>query len=102
MTYPRSRVLDLNAPGALEALRRENPVHYRKLQQILNGLTDRPQEDIPNWIQTNFAASDVVYSLHLLTSEPPKERHLKLNLDDTRYEAVVTLRRSGGTICPMK
>ena len=95
------RAIDLNEPGALEALQRSNPTHYEKVRQILEGVLQRPDTDVPRWIQTNFAAHDVSYVPVVLTSHPPKRR-LSFALDATRYEAVVTLTNVRGDITPAR
>ena len=95
------RAIDLNAPGALEALQRSNPTHYETVRKILEGVLQRPDTDVPRWIQTSFAARDVSYVPVVLTSHPPKRR-LSFALDATRYEAVVVLTNVRGDITPAK
>ncbi len=95
------RAIDLNAPSALEALQRSNPTHYEKIRKILEGVLQRPDTDVPRWIQTNFAAHEVSYVPIVLTSHPPKRR-LSFALDTTRYEAVVVLTNVRGDITPAK
>jgi hypothetical protein len=97
---PRGAI-DLNEPGALEALQRSNPAHYEKARKILEGVLRRPDTDVPRWIQTSFAARDVSYVPVVLTSHPPKRR-LSFALDTTRYEAVITLTNVRGDIVPAK
>ncbi|MBI4524661.1 MAG: hypothetical protein HY695_12720 [Deltaproteobacteria bacterium] len=95
------RTINLNQPGALEALQQSNPKHYEKVRRILEGLFQQPDAAVPRWIQTNFDARNVSYAPILLTSDPPKRR-LSFALDDTRYEAVVTLTNLRGEIIPLK
>ena len=96
--YPR-RTVDLNKPGALEAVQHNNPVHYEKIHEIMAGLFKLPDKEVPRWIQTSFNARYVSYSLFLMTSEPPKKR-LSFVLDYTRYRALVTLTHWKGKIVP--
>ena len=95
------RTINLNRPGALEALQQSNPTHYEKIRKITEGVLQKPDADVPRWIQTTVDARDVNYTPVLLTSAPPKKR-LSFVLDDTRYEAVVTLTTMGGGIVPLK
>jgi hypothetical protein len=95
------RTINLNEPGALEALQYANPTHYEKVRQIMEGLLQQPDADVPRWIQTTFDAREVRYAPIVLTSDPPKKR-LSFALDDTRYEAVVTLTNVRGAIVPAK
>jgi len=96
---PPGRPIDLNAPGALETLRRSNPAHYEKVQQILEGVLQQRDANVPRWMQTHFAAQDVNYRPIVLTSYPAKRR-LSFTLDATRYEAVVILTNVRGDIVP--
>ena len=93
------RTVNLNNTGVLEALQRDNPAHYRKIQEIMAGLFRRPDSEVPRWIQTTFNARDVSYAPVLLTSDPP-QRRLSFALDNTRYEAVVTLAHLKPEIVP--
>src|SRR5437773_11391061 len=68
------RAIDLNEPGAIEALQRSNPTHYEKVRQILEGVLQRPDTAMPSWIQTNFAAPDVSYVPVGQTCHAPKRR----------------------------
>jgi hypothetical protein len=97
---PRGAI-DLNEPGTLEALQRSNPTHYEKVRKILEGVLQRPDTDVPRWIQASFAARDVSYVPVVLTSHPPKRR-LSFALDATRYEAVITLTNVRGDVVPAK
>jgi hypothetical protein len=97
---PGQRV-DLNAPGALEALNQSRPAHFEKVRKILEGVLQRPDRDVPRWMQVSFGASDVDYRPVVLTSHPPKRR-LSFALDDTHYEAVVTLTTVRGEVVPLR
>ncbi len=91
--------LDLNRSGVLERLRTSNPVHYEKIAKILDGLTQRPYDDVPRWINTSFDAMHVNYSPVLKTSYPA-QRDLAFTLDYTRYRARLTLTLSGASVLP--
>jgi len=93
------RTVNLNRPGVLEALQHENPAHYQKIQEIMVGLYRHPDSEVPRWIQTTFNASDVSYAPVLLTSDPP-QRRLSFALDNTHYQAVVTLTHLKPEIIP--
>lgn len=95
------RPIDLNEPGALEALQLSNPTHYTKVEKIMEGLLQRRDADVPRWIQASFDGHDVRYAPILMTSDPPKRR-LSFALDATRYEVVVTLTSMRGVIVPAR
>jgi len=93
--------VDLNAPGALERLQQSRPAHFEKVRKILEGVRQRPDTELPRWMHVSFDARDVDYRPVVLTSHPPRRR-LSFALDDTRYEAVVTLRNVRGDVVPLR
>jgi hypothetical protein len=95
------RTIDLDRPGALETLRQANPAHYEKVRKIVEGVLQRPDAEVPRWMQASFDARDVSYAPIVLTSHPPKRR-LSFALDTTRYEIVLTLTNVRGEIVPAK
>ena len=95
------RTVNLNRPDSLEALQQSNPAHYEKVRKILDGILEQPDAAVPRWIQTHFDARNVSYVPILMTSAPPKRR-LSFALDETRYEAVVTLTNVRAEIVPLK
>jgi hypothetical protein len=82
-------VVDLNAPGALDALARDNPDHYAKIEKILADVGRRRPESVPRWMKSEFGAEQVNYPA-LLKNSDPAQRSLSFTLESTRYE--VTLR----------
>ena len=92
-----SRTIDLNQSDALSGLQYTHPTHYRKIAEILDGLSDRLVYDVLRWVETAVGGRDVYYSFLLLTSDPPK-RSLAFALDHTRYVAVVSLTRPRATL----
>ena len=95
-----ARTVNLNKPGALETLQQSNPTHYDKVRKILNGILQQPDANGPRWIQTSFDARNVSYAPILMTTRPPKRR-LSFALDETRYEAVLTLTKVRAEIVPL-
>ena len=95
------RTIDLNETGVLEALARSNPAHYEKVRQILDGILQQRDANVPRWIQTSFDGRDVTYAPIVLTSHPPKRR-LSFALDATRYEAIIALTNVRGEIVPLR
>jgi hypothetical protein len=84
------REVDLNAPGALEALQRQDPAAYAKVQAILAGVLKHQDQEVPHWIQTAYDGHDVAYRPFLLVTFPAKRR-LGFTLGDTRYDATIVL-----------
>ena len=81
-------VVDLDQPGAVESLARDNPDHYAKVRRILANVGTRSPATVPQWMKAEFDARDVSFPWLLKTSDPAK-RSLSFTLDATRYEAVV-------------
>lgn len=95
------RTVDLDAPGARDGLRQSNPAHFEAVRRILAGVPQRADADVPRWMQVSFGARDVSYVPVVLTSHPP-QRRLSFALDDTRYQAVLTLTNVRGEIVPLR
>jgi hypothetical protein len=98
---PPTRTVDLDAPGALEALERSNPAHHEKVRKIVEGVIHQPASRVSRWIAVAFNGRDVSYAPVLMTSHPPKRR-LSFALDDTRYVTVVTLTNVRGDVVPAR
>jgi hypothetical protein len=94
LTLLRIPIIDLDTPGAFEALQQSNPTHFEKVRQILTGIVQQPDAAVPGWMLANFNARGVNYAPIEMTSYPPKRR-LSFALDDTRYVIIVTLSRDG-------
>jgi hypothetical protein len=88
---------DLNQPGALERLSRENPFHYAMIRRILAGVDEVPEHAVGRWMKSQFNATDVTYSAVLMTSAPPRKQ-LSFTLETTRYSAVLTLTPDGARL----
>lgn len=91
--------VDLNAPGALAALRATRPGDFVTIMRIIAGLTRHPELDVPRWISATFHAGNVSYFPLWMTSLPPKRR-LSFCLQDARYTAVVTITPDGARVSP--
>jgi hypothetical protein len=78
---PRQSV-DLDTPGALEALQRSNQIHFDKVRQIMSGVAQQADADVSDWMLMNFNARAVRYAPNEVSY--PK-RHLWFVLDDTLY-----------------
>jgi hypothetical protein len=81
--------IDLDQPGAIERVQRDNPAHYRAIQHILRTAPDMRPRVITGWIRTSYDPKAPPVLL-IKTSYPPRAR-LEFALDDTRYVTFVTL-----------
>ncbi|HEX5044952.1 MAG TPA: hypothetical protein VFV75_18805 [Candidatus Polarisedimenticolaceae bacterium] len=84
------RFVNLDRPGAMDALKRENPEHYTAVRGILASVLRQPEPMVEQWIRVTYKAEDVAYSPVLLATDPPK-RTLSFRLDDVRYQTLLTL-----------
>jgi hypothetical protein len=94
------RTVDLDAPGALQALQLSNPTHFNIVLQVMSGVAQQPDAQVPGWMRATFNTQGVHYAPIAMTSFPPKRR-LSFVLDDSRYTIVVILARDG-KITPLR
>src|SRR5712692_8433114 len=79
--------INLDRPGALEAIAKDNPTHHRRIVDIIRVAEELPCNLVPETIQTRFDARGVgCIPIMELTSDPPK-RHIRFTLDETVYVA---------------
>ena len=91
--------IDLDVPANLEAVERDHPEHFRKIQQIVVEVQQQPTGRVADWMRARFDARDVLYADWVLTSFPPKKR-LRFSLDKSSYVTTVTLRDWGASPMP--
>jgi hypothetical protein len=86
------RSIDLDSAGNLEAVERDHPDHFAKIQRILAEVPRLPpsEQRVASWLRTEFQVRDVRYTDLIMTSLPPKKR-LEFSLDEVAYVKVVTL-----------
>jgi hypothetical protein len=92
--------VDLDTPGALERVQHDNPAHFRAITQILREAPQRKPQTLAGWVRTAFDAR-MASALLIKTSYPPQAR-LEFVLDDTEYQALVTLRNVEPSLGPAR
>lgn len=92
----------LDRPGALDAVERANPEHYRRITEILNLATEMPchEEKFSRELAVKYEATSGGCGLVLMTSYPPK-RQLSFTLGETIYMVNVTMSDSVGRFFPV-
>ena len=100
-TAGASGPIDLDIPGNLAAVERDNPAHFAKIRRILAEVQEQRTQAVPSWMRTHFEARAVNYTDLLLVSYPPKKR-LAFTLEETAYVALVTLTNFKPTAVPAK
>lgn len=98
--FEASRHVDLDAPGALAGVRRDNPAHYRAIVRILREAPERKPQALAGWVRTAFDAK-MASAMLVKTSYPPQAR-LEFVLDRTEYRAMVTLRNVVPSVMPAR
>lgn len=103
VTEPRviqAKTVYLDEPGALDTIRRENPAEYRRITEIISLAETMPcqSEAFPRLLKARYDAQGSC-GLQLFTSYPAKRR-FSFTLNATFYEALVTMRDSGGKLLP--
>ena len=90
---PPGATVDLNWPGAMDRLKRDNPAHHKKVQAILASASTLPSPRAEQFVRATYDAKDVFFGPVVLTSDPPKV-DLRFRLDDVVYSKRVMLRVS--------
>ena len=85
-----TRSINLDAPGALEALARDNPAHFQKVQVILDQAARLPMDEVVRTIRTRFDGRDVEMSPFIRTVYPARTS-LSFVLDGTQYRKSILL-----------
>ena len=97
---PPVRTINLDAPGALEAVAAANPRHYRKLVEILRVSSRIDCIAMPARLYVGFGATGSCTAPNVLMTSFPAKRHVRLRLDDVAYQANVVIRDSLGELVP--
>ena len=88
---PPARTVDLGAPGALDAIEKANPEHYRKIVSILDVSRGASCETLPQVLKAKFGAEATSCHPYQVLTSYPARRHLAFRLGDTAYVATVPL-----------
>jgi hypothetical protein len=90
----RDRV-NLDPPGALERLKRENPNHYERASGVLLAATEMPcqVDEFSKAMRAKFEAKDANCGVMLRTSDPA-QRRLSFVLDNTEYVAAIRVKQA--------
>jgi len=99
---PLERV-DLDRPGVMDAVAREDPLLHLRITQIRTLATRMPcfTDEFKRTLTVKFEARDAGCGLFLMTSYPSKRR-LQFTLGEMRYVTVVALDESDNRFLPVK
>jgi len=100
--YAADRIVNLDSPGALAAIEKESPDHYRKIVEILRVSETVSCETLPKVLHVQYGVADTQCNAYtILTSLPPK-RGLFFTIDRIGYRTHVVLRGYEGRVMPAK
>ena len=88
LSIGQTHVVDLDAPGSLEALSRDNPRHFQEVCERIAQTLRHPYSNLSTGARAVSGAHEV--PAFLLTTYPP-QRHLAFTIDDVQYETFVTI-----------
>lgn len=84
--------IDLDKPGVLEAIKRDNPDHFRRISGVLQAASDTPCQSAQfrDFIRTKFDATKPECGVLIKTSYPGQYA-VSFQLQTTLYSATVAL-----------
>ena len=83
--------IDLDDPGGLDALAKNNPEHYRIIKEIAENIASKKPNEIAGWLKVDYGITSTDFNeLEWLTSHPPKKR-LLLVLEGISYRLTVSI-----------
>jgi len=86
---PPARSVDLDRPGALAAIERQDKPLYERIQGVLKAAEVEPCDTLPKLVQAQFRAGvETCNGYEILTSYPAKIR-VTFRIDDTLYASNV-------------
>ena len=91
-TATPAKIVNLDRPGVLQALQRENPDHFRRVTGILAASQETPcqMDEFEKVTRVRFDARGARCGMIVKTSYPAKLQ-LSFALDDVRYLGMVTM-----------
>jgi hypothetical protein len=99
--WAQPNLVDLQRPGALDAVARENPKHYREILEITRVASEVSCDTGLRMLPVPAGDRMTCAAMAIMTSDPPK-RSITFQLDDVRYRAIVTLKTPPGGLLPAR
>jgi hypothetical protein len=91
--------VDLTQPGAAQSLKDADPRRYERVMAALEKVSVMPcRSEGPGLIKTTPANPPEPYCAAPVLTSFPAKRHVTIRVDNTIYDAIVTLRDSGGKL----
>lgn len=99
---PPLAAVDLDRPGVLERIARDDPTHYAKILAVLDAARVHPCETLPGILKTQLDVPQADCTAYLLLTSNPPKLHLTFRLDQTSYMSNVAQGHLGGQLFPAK
>jgi len=96
-----SMTIDLDAPGAMEALKLSKPEHYARVVEIMNKVQAVPASGDPLYNLKYEPLKPDITLRQIETSFPAKTR-LSVAIDETEYKVTVVYKENPATLVPAK
>lgn len=96
-----SMTIDLDAPGAMEALKLSKPDHHARVVEIMKKVQAVPTSGEPLYNLKYEPLKPDITLRHIETSFPAKTR-LSIAVDDTVYKVTVVYNENPATLVPAK
>jgi len=84
-------LVDLDRPGVLDSIARDNPARYEKITAILGAAAVQPCETLPKLLHADHNVTDTRCSPYVLMASFPPKRQVAFKLDDISYVSNVAL-----------
>ena len=83
----------LAKPGAMDALERERPEHYRMAQEVIEAAQVETCETLPQVLELRFGLDNVGCSTAMILTSLPPKRHVTFSVDGIQYSLFAAMTR---------
>ena len=85
--------ISIDRPGALEAIERDNPAHYRKIVESLRIAQHASCETLPGILKVQLDIESAQCSAYMLRTSLPPKAYVSFTIDDVTYASNVVQHR---------
>jgi hypothetical protein len=92
-TEGQKTYVHLAKPGAMDALERERPEHYRMAQEVIEAAQVETCETLPQLLKLRFGLENVGCSTAMILTSFPAKRHVTFSVDGIQYSLYAAMTR---------
>ena len=97
--WPAPPAVNLDRPGVLEAIERDDPERYQRILQVLELAQSATCDHMPQVMKVDLAVTSYSCNSAMFLTSLPAKRHLNFTLDGTAYVSnVVQWRLADGRL----